>query len=91
MSQNVASNNSETNGKSIASLILGILSIIFIIIPLIGLILGIVGFILGIVGLSNIKRFEQNGRNLAISGVICSGIGIILPIVSIIIALLMYG
>ncbi|WML56468.1 DUF4190 domain-containing protein [Neobacillus sp. PS2-9] len=66
--------NKISNGKAIASLILGILSIITVILP--GVILGIIGLILGIIGLKEINGFTQQGRKMAVAGIICSGIGI---------------
>ena len=69
-----------TNGKAIASLILGILSIVTSILTLVGIILGIIGLILGIVSLTEINRFTQEGRKMAVGGVICSSLGILFPI-----------
>jgi hypothetical protein len=66
------------NGKAIASLILGILSIVLFF--CVGIILGVIGLILGIVGLKEINRFKQEGRKIVITGIICSVIGIIIPI-----------
>lgn len=79
-------NTRVTNNKSIASLILGILSIVFFIQPLMGMTSGIIGLILGIFGVSEAKRFNQNGKKIAVAGVICSSIGLILPILFAIIA-----
>lgn len=69
---------SVNNNKAIASLILGILSIILFF--CIGLILGVIGLILGIVALKEIKRLKQEGRKMAITGIICSVIGVVIPI-----------
>ncbi|HZH59768.1 MAG TPA: DUF4190 domain-containing protein [Metabacillus sp.] len=79
-----------TNGKAIAALILGILSIITIIFSGFGIILGVIGLILGIIGLNEIKRFGQEGRKMAIIGIICSGLGILLTLFFVIIALLLF-
>ncbi|MFI8575324.1 DUF4190 domain-containing protein [Rossellomorea aquimaris] len=68
------------NGKAVAAFILGVLSIIIVIIPLIGAVLGIVGVILGMIGLKELKRENQEGRNLAIAGVILSMTGILFSI-----------
>ena len=72
--------NSERSIKAIISLILGILSLILSIIP-IGFVLGIIGLIYGFLGLRKIKRTEQKGRDIAIAGVACSLIGIVLPFI----------
>lgn len=65
----------KTNGKSIATLVLGICSII---IPYIGFLPGIVGIILGALSLKEIKLSGEQGRGLALGGLICSIIGTIL-------------
>lgn len=61
-----------TNGKAIASLVLGILSIISL---WIGLILGIIGIILASKALKEIANYHQGGRGLAIAGLTTSIIG----------------
>jgi len=65
----------ETNSKSIISLTLGILSII---VPLVGLVLGIIGLVLSRIATKEISKRNENGRGLAISGLICNVIGIII-------------
>ncbi|RJE88513.1 DUF4190 domain-containing protein [Paenibacillus sp. 1011MAR3C5] len=65
----------KTNGKSIATLVLGICSII---IPYVGFLPGIVGIILGAMSLKEIKLSGDQGRGLAIGGLVCSIIGTIL-------------
>jgi len=70
-----------TNGKATASLILGIISIISIpIITNVRLILSITGLVLGIVGLKELKSLNQRGKKAAISGIICNGLGILIPV-----------
>ncbi|MFD1040368.1 DUF4190 domain-containing protein [Virgibacillus byunsanensis] len=63
----------ETNGKAIASLILGILSIVS---PYAGLILGIIGLILASISIKEIASSNQQGRGLAVAGRVCSIVGI---------------
>lgn len=65
----------KTNGKSIATLVLGIVSIV---IPYIGFLPGIVGIILGAMSLKEIKLNGEQGRGMAIGGLVCSIIGTIL-------------
>ncbi|MFS0881143.1 DUF4190 domain-containing protein [Metabacillus niabensis] len=77
----------ETNNKSIVSLTLGILSIIL---PYIGLILGIIGFVLSFKSIGEINRLKQKGKGLAISGRVCSLIGICMQIVIILLGVLAY-
>ncbi|SFL33904.1 protein of unknown function [Gracilibacillus orientalis] len=90
MSNPQVSRGGVTNGKATASLILGVFSIVLSLIPLGGLVLGVVGLILGIIGLKEIKRSDQEGRKRAVSGIICSSLGILLPIILSIIAGLTY-
>ena len=68
------------NGKAVASFILGLVSIVIVIIPLIGAILGIVGVILGMMARYEVKRSGQEGRKLAIAGVILGGVGFLFSI-----------
>jgi len=77
----------ETNNKSIVSLTLGILSIIL---PYIGLILGIIGFVLSFKSIGEINRLKQKGKGFAISGRVCSLIGICIQIVNILLGVLAY-
>ncbi len=79
-----------TNGKATTAMILGIVSILTVIIPFIGIILGVVGLIFGILGRKEIKRFNQEGNKMAVAGIICSVIGILLPIVLIVLTLMAY-
>lgn len=65
-----------TNGLAIASLILGILAIPVSCCYGGGIILGIIGLILGIAS----KRQNESFSGMAIAGMICSGIGILLGI-----------
>ena len=58
----------QSNGKAIASLVLGLVGIVAWIIPLIGFPVTIVGLILGIVG----RNCEKKG--LAVAGIVLSAI-----------------
>lgn len=81
MSNVEVSQGNITNGKATASLILGIISIISIpIITNVGLILSIIGLVLGIIGLKELKNLNQGGKKAAISGIICNGLGILIPV-----------
>jgi tellurite resistance protein TehA-like permease len=53
-------------------MVLGILSVV---IPYIGLIIGIVGIILSSLSLKEINRHGEQGRGMAIAGLVCSIIG----------------
>lgn len=78
----------EMNNKSIISLTLGILSII---VPFIGLVLGIFGVVLSRMATKEIAKRNENGRGLAISGLICSVIGIIIQTFAVLSIILFYS
>ncbi|WP_018750964.1 DUF4190 domain-containing protein [Paenibacillus sanguinis] len=65
----------KTNGKSIASLVLGILSVI---IPYFGFILGIIAIVLSSLSFREIKRTNEQGKGLGIAGLVCGIIGTVL-------------
>ncbi len=67
----------KTNNKSIASLTLGVLSII---VPYIGIILGIIGIVISSKSIVEIDNSNEKGRGLAISGKVCSIVGICLQV-----------
>ncbi|WP_332628772.1 DUF4190 domain-containing protein [Halalkalibacter flavus] len=75
------------NGKAITSFVFGILSILAIIIMFLGIVVGMVGLIFGIIALKEMERFEKGEKKLAIIGIVCSSIGIFLPILFSIIAI----
>ncbi|MEK4091903.1 DUF4190 domain-containing protein [Viridibacillus sp. FSL H8-0110] len=75
----------ETNSKSIASLALGILSIF---IPFVGLIFGIIGIILSSKSMKEIDQTSEKGKGLAISGKICSIVGICVQILLVLLIVL---
>ncbi|WP_256358578.1 DUF4190 domain-containing protein [Bacillus sp. sid0103] len=63
----------KTNGKAIASMVLGILSLVL---PYIGLILGIIGIVLAKKSFAEIDVNKQSGRGMAIAGLTTSIIGV---------------
>ncbi|MCF6137744.1 DUF4190 domain-containing protein [Pseudalkalibacillus berkeleyi] len=72
--------NKQTNNNSIISLTLGILSII---IPVIGLVLGVIGVIVSRIATNQIVKTNEGGSGLATSGLICSIVGIVIQIFSV--------
>lgn len=64
------------SGMSIASLVLGIASVFLSCIPVFPFLVGVVGVILGIVSL--VKK--NNGKGMAIAGIICGSIGIVFSV-----------
>jgi uncharacterized Tic20 family protein len=75
----------QTNGKSIAAMVLGILAII---IPYIGLILGIIAIVFAKISLNEIKKRGDNGRGFAITGLVCGIVGTVLYAVIITLAVI---
>ncbi|WP_088043304.1 DUF4190 domain-containing protein [Bacillus sp. EAC] len=74
-----------TNRKSISSLTLGVLSII---IPYIGFILGILGISLSKRSIVEIEISNEKGKGLAISGRICSIVGLCIQVFLILLLIL---
>lgn len=72
--ENYNSRKLETNSNSIITLTLGILSIL---IPLLGLFLGIIGLVVYRKARNEIALTGEGGKGLAISGLICSIVGIL--------------
>lgn len=90
MNHSIHSRSTITNHKAIASLILGVIAILLSLIPLAGIIIGILGIILGIIGIGEIKRLKQAGKKIAVFGIVCSSIGILLPIIAAIIGYIVF-
>lgn len=65
----------KTNGKSIAALVLGIISVGT---PYIGLLIGIVAIIFASLSLKELKYKNEQGRGLAIAGLVCGIVGTVL-------------
>ncbi|WP_342415096.1 DUF4190 domain-containing protein [Paenibacillus sp. FSL R10-2782] len=61
-----------TNNKAVASMVLGILAVV---IPYLGFIIGIIGIILSSLSLKEINRHGEQGKGMAIAGLVCSIIG----------------
>ncbi|SFE52492.1 protein of unknown function [Paenibacillus algorifonticola] len=66
----------KTNGAAIAALVCGITSFI----PFIGVLLGIVAVVMGIVSLNQIPKTREQGRGMAIAGLICGAISLFLSL-----------
>lgn len=76
----------QTNGKSIASLVLGILSIVS---PYIGILFGIIAIILSAISLKEIRTRYEEGRGLAIAGLVCGIVGTIIYTILILLFILL--
>ena len=69
----------QANGLAIASLVLGIVSILIVWIPVVGIlgtVMAIVGLVLGLLALR-----KPDGRGLAIGGVVCAGVSLVITAV----------
>ena len=71
--------DSIANSKGAISIIFGALSIVTSFMA-IAFILGIIGLIYGVIGLRQINRFKQNGKRIAVTGILCCLFGIFLSI-----------
>lgn len=80
--------NQQTNGKAVASMVLGICSLI---IPIIGLILGIIGIVLSKKATTEIITYNQAGNGMAIAGLTTSIIGVCIYGMYVIFAIIIGG
>jgi uncharacterized membrane protein HdeD (DUF308 family) len=74
----------QTNGRAIASFILGILSLVLCCLPAVNLILGIIALVLGILELKSTTPADgrESKRHLALAGAIMGGLGIAFSLVA---------
>ena len=72
----MASNQGNTFG--LLSMIFGIVSIPLLCCLYIGVPIGIAALVLGIIGLNKANRGEADNKGMAIAGVVCGGIGVLL-------------
>lgn len=75
----------KTNGKSIAALVLGILAIVL---PYIGFVIGILAIIFASISMKEIKRTQEQGRGMAIAGLVCGIVGTVLYAIILLIVVL---
>lgn len=69
------------NGLGTAGLVLGIIGLVFAFIPIVGIIawpLVLLGLIFGIVGAVRASRGQATNRGVAIGGIVCSGLGLVI-------------
>lgn len=72
----MAAGQAKNDGMAIASMVLGIVSLV---IPCVGAITSLIGLVLGIVSLGRVQpRGERLGRGMAIAGIVCSSIALVL-------------
>lgn len=77
----------QSNNKALTSLILGVLAIL---IPIIGIVLGILGLIFASNSKKEMLQSGDSGMNLALTGKVCSIIGIIINSILILILLVIF-
>lgn len=78
-----------TNGLAVASLVLGIVSVMFVWIPVVGLLgtlMAIIGLVLGLLALR-----QPGGRGLAIGGLVCAGVSLLITAVYVVGAVAVIG
>ncbi|MEK3773877.1 DUF4190 domain-containing protein [Paenibacillus sp. FSL K6-4396] len=75
----------KTNSKSIVSLVLGILSVT---IPYVGILIGIAAIIFASLAFKEIRVRMEQGRGLAIAGLVCGIIGTAIYVLLILLVLL---
>jgi hypothetical protein len=71
-------------GFAVAGLVLGIIGLVFSLTPLgigAGLICDILGIIFGGIGVSKAKRGQAGGKGMAMAGLVCGIIGIVMVII----------
>lgn len=79
MGQSVSTQSGQ--GLAVAGMVLGIISLVCCCMGYIALVLGIVGFVLSLVSLIQ----KRPGKGMAIAGIICSSISIVILIICIVI------
>lgn len=68
---------SQTNGLAVASLVVGIIGLLTFWACGGGGLLGVIAVVLGILGLNKAKEMNDNGRGLALGGIITGGLAIV--------------
>lgn len=68
----------QKKNRAVTSMILGILSIVSCCVPVLPLVLAVSAIIMGIASMTN----SEGSRGMAITGVICGGVGVIMGLVA---------
>jgi hypothetical protein len=69
------------NGMGTAALVLGILGIVLFFFPYISVILALLGVIFGGIGIQRANRGEANNKGMAIAGLVCGIVGLVISII----------
>lgn len=75
----------KTNGKAIAALVLGILSLF---VPYVGFVLGIIAIVLASISFKEMRINREQGRGLAIGGLVCGIIATVIYAILILIVII---
>lgn len=84
------SETGKLNSNAILSLILGIISILCCVVSFLSMLFAVPGFVLALIGLNEIQKTNQSGRRYAKAGLICSLVGMLLPLIIIFVSLLFF-
>jgi hypothetical protein len=66
------------NGMAVAGMVLGIVSVVFFWLPIVGAVIALVGLILSFAGMSRANSIGGKHKGLAIAGLVCSLVGLLL-------------
>lgn len=78
----MSSDTKSTSGMSITAMILGIVGLVFVWAPFIGFICALLGIIFGGIGMSQTKKNPNlSGRGMAVAGLVCGIIGIVIWVI----------
>ncbi|WP_444684417.1 DUF4190 domain-containing protein [Alkalicoccus luteus] len=69
----------QTNSRALMALIFGILSIVLFLLPIGGIIFALLGIVLGFIGRRETRANLEKGSGLALAGIICGIIGLLIP------------
>ncbi|WP_436492153.1 DUF4190 domain-containing protein [Actinokineospora sp. HUAS TT18] len=70
------------NGLGTAGFVTGLIGLILFWVPLIGLVLAIIGVSLSGVGLAKANRGEANNKGLAIAGLVCGTVALVILLIA---------
>ncbi|MFJ6836529.1 DUF4190 domain-containing protein [Streptomyces sp. NPDC091209] len=69
-----------SNGMGTAALVLGIIAVVLFIVSPLAILLGILAVIFGLIGRAKARRGEATNSGVALAGVICGAVGIVLAV-----------
>lgn len=81
----------KSAGMAIASMVLGILSLVLLCVPYVGIPCAIIGVVLGLVARGKVKDGTGGGGGMAMAGIVCGTIAIVLCLLVIVGAMAFIG